>query len=226
MSFKFFSPIKQRGHILKNIDSTTACILKNATVAFLKEPFEKASLRQIVKDSGVTTGAFYARFKNKAALFDFLVAPAVKSFEVMSKTFLNKYNALQERNLNDIKNLQLISTTTLNTHLEDIFKFPTAFDLLLFHSHGTRYTNFMDEFIHLNVDLTFKYFERLRQNGIPVKAISKEEIHILAHGHYSVIYEIVKHHMLKKDAIHHLQTINNFYSAGWSFILGIPSSQS
>ena len=42
---------------------------------FLDKGFQGASLRQIVKNAGVTTGAFYGYFSSKEALFASIVEP-------------------------------------------------------------------------------------------------------------------------------------------------------
>lgn len=42
---------------------------------FLEKGFRGASLRQIVKHAGVTTGAFYGYFSSKEALFASIVEP-------------------------------------------------------------------------------------------------------------------------------------------------------
>ena len=54
----------------------TATLQKIHQVAiqeFLEKGFQGASLRNIVKEAGVTTGAFYGYYKSKEELFDALV---------------------------------------------------------------------------------------------------------------------------------------------------------
>lgn len=53
--------------------STLETILAVASREFLQKGFQGASLRSIVKQAGVTTGAFYGYFKSKEELFDALV---------------------------------------------------------------------------------------------------------------------------------------------------------
>ena len=59
-------------------ERTTATLEKNQEAAraeFLDKGFQGTSLRQIVKNAGVTTGAFYGYFSSKEALFNALVEP-------------------------------------------------------------------------------------------------------------------------------------------------------
>ena len=49
--------------------TTLEKIQEAAMAEFLDKGFQGASLRQIVKNAGVTTGAFYGYFSSKEALF-------------------------------------------------------------------------------------------------------------------------------------------------------------
>ena len=54
---------------------TLVRIHQAAMEEFLEKGFADASLRQIVKNAGVTTGAFYGYYSSKEALFTALVEP-------------------------------------------------------------------------------------------------------------------------------------------------------
>ena len=59
-------------------ERTTATLEKiqeAARAEFLDKGFQGTSLRQIVKNAGVTTGAFYGYFSSKEAPFNALVEP-------------------------------------------------------------------------------------------------------------------------------------------------------
>lgn len=53
----------------KNENNTLDDILSAAKAEFSEKGFQSASLRRIVKNAGVTTGAFYGYFKSKEELF-------------------------------------------------------------------------------------------------------------------------------------------------------------
>ena len=59
----------------ENSATTLEKIQEAALAEFLKKGFLGASLRQIVKNAGVTTGAFYGYFSSKEALFASIVEP-------------------------------------------------------------------------------------------------------------------------------------------------------
>ena len=57
----------------RNENNTLDDILSAAKAEFSEKGFQSASLRRIVKNADVTTGAFYGYFKSKEELFDALV---------------------------------------------------------------------------------------------------------------------------------------------------------
>ena len=59
----------------ENLSDTLEKIQQAALEEFSEKGFQGASLRQIVKYAGVTTGAFYGYFSSKAALFASIVEP-------------------------------------------------------------------------------------------------------------------------------------------------------
>lgn len=50
---------------------------------FLKNGYQRASLRRICNSAGVTTGAFYFSFESKEALFKAILEPLVSQYEAM-----------------------------------------------------------------------------------------------------------------------------------------------
>lgn len=61
--------------------SVVDALLESARKNILKYGYEKAALRQICADAGVTTGALYFSFKNKEDLFDALVRPTMENLD-------------------------------------------------------------------------------------------------------------------------------------------------
>ena len=75
---------------MSNEESTTLKnILSAGKAEFLEKDFNSASLRNIVKTAGVTTGAFYGYFSGKEALFAALV-------EEHAKAIMNIFMSAQE----------------------------------------------------------------------------------------------------------------------------------
>ena len=73
--------------------TTLDAILNAAKSEFLKKGFKSASLRNIVKTAGVTTGAFYGYFKSKEELFDALTG---EQYDVFMGIFTETQNSFRE----------------------------------------------------------------------------------------------------------------------------------
>ena len=76
----------------RNENNTLDDILSAAKAEFSEKGFQSASLRRIVKNAGVTTGAFYGYFKSKEELFDALVG---EQYDMLMGMFCETQNALQ-----------------------------------------------------------------------------------------------------------------------------------
>ena len=77
-------------------DLTHKKIMDSGKVNFLNDGYERANLRKICKDAGVTTGAFYRHFNDKEDLFISLVDP-------LAKELLGFYNKFEEESFQNIE---------------------------------------------------------------------------------------------------------------------------
>lgn len=56
-------------------------IMESGRTLFLQNGYERTNLRELCKEAGITTGAFYCHFEDKEALFAALVDPAIKGLQ-------------------------------------------------------------------------------------------------------------------------------------------------
>ena len=114
-----------------------ALLLKSGKEQFLAHGFEKASLRTICKEAGLTTGAFYNHFSGKEDLFAALVEPMLRGFQ-------NMYREVISQELSDLStgtDNELTSITYAVAHKDE-------FRLLFECSGGTKYEGFKEHLIH------------------------------------------------------------------------------
>ena len=78
-------------YMTQKAENTSASILDSAMNRFLKEGFSGASLRAILQDVGLTTGAFYKYFPGREALFDALVDPYVEHIYEIYDRILDEF---------------------------------------------------------------------------------------------------------------------------------------
>ena len=64
-------------------ENSKELIIRAGKQEFLKYGYKGASLRNICKQAGVTTGAFYFQFENKEQLLDEILRPVITNFSAM-----------------------------------------------------------------------------------------------------------------------------------------------
>ena len=74
--------------------TTQEKILYAAKAEFLEKGFQTASLRTIVKEAGVTTGALYGYYGSKEAIFDELVEECYTHFHSAYRNALDDFDRL------------------------------------------------------------------------------------------------------------------------------------
>lgn len=197
--------------------TTKKDILDSAKKNFLEKGFQQASLRQIVKDSGVTTGAFYGYFSSKEELFDSLVDDAFNYLIDEFKAIVNRFEQLspyeQEVNMSTFSREWLIDA------IDYIYNHFDEFRLLLCCAEGTKYANFIHDLVVLEVDSTEHFIKTLQANGQEVPSLDPVLEHLLTSGMFSSFFEIVIHNYPKEYAKNCINELFVFYSAGWTAIM-------
>lgn len=199
--------------------TTRENILKAAKKEFLEKGFENASLRNIVKSAGVTTGAFYGYFSNKEALFASLVethAAAVMGKFMQAQTDFE--NLPYEK---QPSHLGVESKDCLDWMIDYVYKNYDAFKLIICCSGGTAYENFVHNMVEVEVESTYKFINVLKKLGKDVPHIDRQLCHIVASGMFNGIFEIVVHDMPYEQAKSYVVQMREFNMAGWSKIMGL-----
>lgn len=194
-------------------DETHKNIVKSGKQLFLQNGYERTNLRELCKQAGVTTGAFYRHFKDKEALFSELVEPAIKGLEKMFESSESSYFdcVLEGR----AQGLVDVSSVTMTAFIEYLYANKTAFQLLLHSSDGTKYTNFMDMMVEWELRETFKMYEVMDENSVQYNKLTEKELHMLYHAYFSCLFESIFHDYGKEEALGYSKTLSEFFMAGW-----------
>lgn len=194
--------------------------IHNAAVAEFKENgFQKASLRNIVKSAGVTTGAFYGYYDSKEQLFCALASPV----DLFMEEYKNvQYAFVQMSPEEQTRNLGVVSSNWMLEMTDYLYDNKTAFQLVLTCSEGTRYASFMDELVRIEVNATHDFYGILRSQGIHVPDIDPDLEHMLVSGMFASYFELILHELPREKAKNYVRQMYRFQSAGWSELMGIP----
>lgn len=185
---------------------------------FLEKGFKSASLRNIVKTAGVTTGAFYGYYDSKEALFETLVH---EQYDYIMNCFRNAQQEFaQLPPEKQVEELSGISGQCMHDMLLYAYSHLNEFKLLLCQSEGTRFASFIDEMVEIEMKGTYDYLQVLEQLGQPSPPIDEHLEHMLITGMFNTFFEMIIHEMPLKKAEHYLEAMRAFYTAGWMKIMG------
>ena len=194
-------------------------ILEVGKREFLKNGFKDASLNHIVAEAGFTKGAFYGYYPDKAALFEDLVAGAVDGL-------MDQFKAAQEAHFELIpedktSQSRELSTQYLRFFVEYIYDHFDAFKLVLCCADGTKYENYVNDLVELDVARTEQYYDILRKQGKIVGTVSRELHHMLTSAYFTAVFETVVHDMARDQALSYIEELATFFNSGWNGLLNI-----
>ena len=138
---------------------------------FLEKGFEGASVRSIGERAGMTSAGLYRHYPDKAAMFDSIVEPVINAIEQWAADHKNNAYQRVESRTDDS---DLFAETFLDLIRDIIIPHKVEFRLLLTSSRGTKYENFVNDFVLSNQTEMMKMFGYLKSKGFPVKEISEE----------------------------------------------------
>ena len=134
----------------KKAEETQRNILLTAKRHFLSDGLTGASLRNIVKDAGLTTGAFYKYYPTKEALFDALTDPYLEHIYEIYDQVVSEFEKLSADD--QTKNMASISDEGMEQMLDYVYDHYDNFKLLLKCGDSGKY----EDFIHGMVDREIK----------------------------------------------------------------------
>lgn len=202
----------------KKEKNTQQNILAHAKTEFLNKGYLNASLRNIVKSAGMTTGAFYGYYKSKEALFADLVDMHYMHY---IQRFQKAYSDFEKLPIKTQKeNAEAFNENLMEELLAYSYMYREEFQLILTCSQGTKYEHFIDDLVQIETDATHRYMEHLQKDHHKTKAMDPYLEHIILTGMFNTFFELVLHEVSKDKASIYLRDLRAFYMAGWNQLTG------
>lgn len=198
-------------------EDTKQLILDTAKREFLEKGYNAASVRTIAKKAGLTTGAIFRYYADKAALFEALVSEAADGL-------VEQFKAAQEAHFELIPQERTaesrdLSTEYLRHFVNYVYDRFDEFKLVLCCAEGTKYANYIHDLVELDVERTETYYRLLREKGKIKGSISYELHHMITSAYFTAVFETVVHDMPKKQAMGYVEEIAVFFNSGWEGLL-------
>ena len=183
---------------------------------FLEKGYDGASVRSIGARAGMTSAGLYRHYPDKAAMFDAVIEPLTNSIESWLERHKQESLERMERQLSG----DILGETLFDLIKDVILPRREEFKLLISCSAGSRYENYINDFVLQNQKDMMLTFERLRGEGYKVRDITEEELHILLSAYLTACFEPIIHGHDDEEVLRQLDTIRDFFLPGWQKNMG------
>lgn len=202
----------------KQIEGVYERIIDAAKREFLENGYKDASLRAIATAADTSTNSIYVRFGDKEGLFSAIVEPALSG---MTERFL-KIQEDFHKMAGDAQIARMPEYADGGTAelVDYMYEHLDEFRLLLDASYGTRFHNFVDELVRIEVEYTYKYMEIA---GYPIKcgnAMTEKLLHIVTTSRFESIFEIIRHGMSREEAAEYIGLLSCYHRKGFLAVFG------
>lgn len=198
---------------------TQELILETALKHFLKEGYAGASLRKIVKDAGLTTGAFYKYYPTKEKLFNALIDPYLEDIYKIYDEIIDQFEKLSADA--QTNNMSYSAEYGLDCMIHYLYNHHDHFKLLFKCGDSGKYEEFIHNMVDRETKATYKYLETMRCAGMDIPEVSDLMMHMVYTGFFSSILQIIEHDIDKDTAIKILSQLREFQTGGWERVWGI-----
>lgn len=194
-------------------EDTEKNILNTARKHFLKDGFSGASLRNIVKDAGLTTGAFYKYYPTKEALFDALTDPYIEHIYQIYDRVVEDFEKLSAKE--QTSNMSDTSGDGMDQMIDYIYEHYDNFRLLLKCGDSGKFETFIHNMVDREMRSSLEYVKKMKEDGIEIPIVGESLMHMIYTGFFSSIFQIIEHDIDKKTAKRNVHKLREFNTGGW-----------
>lgn len=194
-------------------EDTEKNILNTARKHFLKDGFSGASLRNIVKDAGLTTGAFYKYYPTKEALFDALTDPYIEHIYQIYDRVVEDFEKLSAKE--QTSNMSDTSGDGMDQMIDYIYEHYDNFRLLLKCGDSGKFETFIHNMVDREMRSSLEYVKKMKEDGIEIPIVGESLMHMIYTGFFSSIFQMIEHDIDKETAKRNVHKLREFNTGGW-----------
>ena len=194
-------------------EDTEKNILNTARKHFLKDGFSGASLRNIVKDAGLTTGAFYKYYPTKEALFDALTDPYIEHIYQIYDRVVEDFEKLSAKE--QTSNMSDTSGDGMDQMIDYIYEHYDNFRLLLKCGDSGKFETFIHNMVDREMRSSLEYVKKMKEDGIEIPIVGESLMPMIYTGFFSSIFQIIEHDIDKETAKRNVHKLREFNTGGW-----------
>ena len=189
-------------------------LIESAKAEFMEKGYNKASLRSICAKAGVTTGALYFFFEDKADLYKAIVGkPVDELFEIMQAHFNEDDKIIMspdyDANEDDHSEVAQLLIHHIYTNYD-------AAILLLTKSQGSEYENIVDRIVDFTESKSIETMEKIAENKGKKKKVNRYMLHLVIHVVVDSFVHLVTHEPDEKKALANIKKVFKMTMHNWT----------
>ena len=186
-------------------------LLISARKEFLEKGFEKASLRKICTEAGLTTGAVYFFFQDKNGLFGAVVEEPVRKIK---EILLRHFETEHQQSFAEYRHTDGDHDAFAEELIPVLYQHYDAVLILATKAQGSEYENFVDSMIDM-IDRQYQKIAEIYASAFPEKKINEYILHWFAHLHMNAFIHLITHEPDEQKAMELIKPIMNYLVQGW-----------
>lgn len=202
----------------RQIEGVAERIVDAAKREFLDKGYVEASLRTIAAEADTSTNSIYVRFGDKEGLFSAIVEPVLNEMTERFIRIQERFHLMtpEER----AERMPKYADGGTSELIDYMYEHLEEFRLLLDASYGTRFHNFVDELVRIEVEYTYKFMEAVGYSDKFGDAVTQKLLHIVTTSRFESIFEIIRHGMSREEATEYIELLSRYHRCGFIEIFG------
>ncbi len=189
-------------------------LIESAKAEFMDKGYNKASLRTICANAGVTTGALYFFFEDKADLFRAIVGkPVDELFSIMQSHFDEDDEIIMSSDYDADEDDHSEIAQVLIHHIYSNYD---AAILLLTKSQGSEYENLVDRIVEMTESKSIETMEKISLKNGKKKKVNKYMLHLVIHLMVDSFVHLVTHEPDEKKALANIKKVFKMTMHNWT----------
>ena len=189
-------------------------LIESAKAEFMEKGYNKASLRTICANAGVTTGALYFFFEDKADLFRAIVGkPVDELFSIMQSHFDEDDEIIMSPDYDADEDDHSEIAQVLINHIYSNYD---AAILLLTKSQGSEYENLVGRIVEMTESKSIETMEKISLKNGKKKKVNKYMLHLVIHLMVDSFVHLVTHEPDEKKALANIKKVFKMTMHNWT----------
>lgn len=198
-------------------EATRKRILKSAREEMLRVGYQKASMRKIAADAGITAGALYKHFQGKEEIFETICDDIIEQLFAMQKGLLP--DDLEKRT--DEELLKLFwqeASVQMFVGFQDYFP---ILQMIVLNGSPEYYARKKAEYLEFSVSYAVRYYDELYKRGLIKKKYSLDEVCMLSQAEFFALCTFLEKGDMDEKGIQAFETLLRIVRMGIQIDTGI-----